>query len=273
MSVETSSTPDYTMGFSEEFIQILRRPAPKTRIAHLLPHLRSGIRILDFGCGPGNISLGLARTVSPGEVHGVDMEESQIELARHLAGESGQDNAFFHVGDVTALEFEDGWFDVAYCHNVLTHLPDTQAALSEVRRVLKPGGIIACRELVFRSSFLYPAFGSIEKAFTVMEDVLTLDDGHPQKGRELPGDLAEAGFEDIKPSASWESFATPEEVYFLHRFAFTWFLSPEITTAAIKYGVATEELFSEIRNAFDRWRDNPSAWASFAYGEALGRNP
>ena len=70
------------MGYSEEFLQLLDRRSAETHAAYLLPHLRSGDRVLDFGCGPGTITVGLAGAVDPGEVHGIDMEESQIAMAR-----------------------------------------------------------------------------------------------------------------------------------------------------------------------------------------------
>ena len=53
-------------------------------------------------------------------------------MARAIAQERRQENTIFHLGDVTALPFEDGFFDVAHCHNVLMHVPDTQAVLTSV---------------------------------------------------------------------------------------------------------------------------------------------
>ena len=146
MPDHTQTAHDYTMGYSEEFLQLLDRRSVETHAAYLLPHLKPGDRVLDFGCGPGTITVGLARAVDPGEVHGVDMEKSQIAMARSAAEAGGHANATFHVGDVTVLPFEDNYFDVAHCHAVLMHVPDTAGALSEVKRVLKPGGIIASRE-------------------------------------------------------------------------------------------------------------------------------
>ena len=99
----TTSTSSYTMGYSEEFRQLLNRRSAETHAARLLPHLKSGLRALDFGCGPGTITVGLAKAVEPGEVHGIDMEESHIGLARSAAADGGHDNATFHVGDVTDL--------------------------------------------------------------------------------------------------------------------------------------------------------------------------
>ena len=140
MSQGTSEIPTYAMGYSEEFTQILHRRNAETHAVHLLPHLKSGSRVLDLGCGPGTISVGLAKAIEPGELHGIDMEESQIEVARASATSGGHSNATFHVGDATDLPFENGSFDAVNTHAVLMHIPDTEGTLSEVMRVLKPGG-------------------------------------------------------------------------------------------------------------------------------------
>ncbi len=273
MTDPRSATPDYTMGFSEEFLQSLRRYTAQASAAYLLPYLRPGLRALDFGCGPGTISVGLAKAVAPGELHGVDMEESQIELARTVVEAGLQDNAFFHVADVTDLPFEDDFFDVAHCHNVLLHVPDTSAVLTEVKRVLKPGGIIGCREMICASSFTHPDFGVIRKAWDMMEDLLVADDGHPQMGKELKGHILDAGFANPRITASFDVYGTPEDVRFIYGLADLWFLSPEITEAAIKYGAATEELCKAIGVAYDRWRDHPGAICGVAFGEAVANKP
>ena len=95
MAEQAPATPDYTMGYSEEFLQLLHRRSAQTHAAYLLPHLKPGLRVLDFGCGPGTISVGLAKAVEPGEIHGIDMEESQIGLARAAAQAGGHANATF----------------------------------------------------------------------------------------------------------------------------------------------------------------------------------
>ncbi len=270
---ETSATPDYTMGFNEGILQSLRRFKAEVNAAYLLPHLRPGHRILDFGCGPGTISVGLAKAVAPGELHGVDMEESQIELARAVAEAGGQDNAIFHVGDVTDLPFEDDFFDVAHCHNLLMHVPDTSAVLAEVKRVLKPGGMIGCREMISASCFTYPDFGIIRKSWDIFEDLLRADDGHPQMGKELKEHILDAGFANVRVTASFSPYSTPDDITFIYGLANDWFLSPEITEAAIKYGAATEDLCNAIRVAYDRWKDHPAAFVTIAYGEAVANKP
>jgi ubiquinone/menaquinone biosynthesis C-methylase UbiE len=109
--------------------------------AFFVPFLRPGMRVLDLGCGPGSITLGLAETVAPGEVIGVDLQPSQVAQAQALGAARGMMNARFEVADVYRLPFPDGSFDAAFAHVVLMHLREPVRALAEMRRVLRPGGI------------------------------------------------------------------------------------------------------------------------------------
>ena len=270
MQDNTPADHAYTMGYSEEFQQLLRRRSADTHAAYLLPHLSPGMRLLDFGCGPGTISMGLARAVEPGELHGVDVEESQIDMARSAARAGGHANASFHVGDVTALPFEDNYFDAAHCHAVLMHVPDTQAVLAEVKRVLKPGGIIASREMFVSSSFLEPSGEDMEDAWRTFARLLRGNGGHPQMGSELKGAFLEAGFADIRASASFDHFGSAEDVAFLRGFIDDWFHSPRVVEAAVQFGLASREQFDQWRKSLDDWRDHPGAFGGFAFGEAIG---
>ena len=229
--------------------------------------------MLDFGCGPGTLSVGLARAVAPGEMHGVDMEESQIALARSVARATVQDNAIFHVGDATALHFEDNFFDVAHCYNVLMHIPDTQAVLAEVKRVLKPGGIIGCREIICDSSFSHPDFGVLKKAWNMFGDLLDADDGHSQMGKDLKVHLLQSGFANVQMDATFNVYSSPEDIASFHKLVANWFLSPAIMEAALKYGVATEKLCNEIREGHEKWKVHPGAMVAVAYGEAVANKP
>ena len=265
---QDASTATYTMGYSDDFQRLLRRRNAETSAAHLLPHLEPGMRVLDFGCGPGTISVGLAKAVEPGELFGVDMEASQIEIAQAAAEAGGHRNAVFQTADVTDLPFEDDSFDVAHCHAVLMHAPDTMTVLAEVRRVLKPGGIISSREMFVDCSFLEP---SIRDGWETFAKLIEANGGHSQIGRELKRLFMEAGFSDISASVLFEPFSTDEDIDFLHGFISAWFFSSGTVEAATKYGIATREQFDDWRRTLDQWKDAPGALAAFAWGEATGR--
>ena len=273
MTEPSATDSQYTMGYSEEFRQLLERRSASSHAFYLLPHLRPGMKLLDFGCGPGNISVGLADRIAPGEFHGIDMEESQVELARAAAKAGGHDNMNFQVGNVYELPFEDNTFDVAHCHAVLMHVPDTEAALAEVMRVLKPGGIIASREVIVDSSFLQPEEPDIKDAWGVFSRLLQGNGGHPQFGKELKAVLLEAGFNDVRVSMSFESFSSAEDVAFLHGFISDWFFSPQVMGALIHLGLATQEDIETWRRLMDEWRELPAACGALAFGEALAVKP
>ena len=271
---QTSATPDYTMGYSEEMLDAQLRATAENSAAFLLPYLKPGLNVLDFGCGPGSISVGFANAVAPGETHGVDMEESLIETAKSIAMSQGQDNAIFHVGDVTDLKFEDNFFDIAHCRSVLMHVPDTAAVLSEVKRVLKPGGIIACREMICESSFTHPDFDNVmRRSWDMFADLLSADDGHPQMGKDMKRHILEAGFTDIRMSASFSVYSYPAEIAYVSRLINHWLLSPEVAEAAIKYGASSESLIKDLQVAYGKWQEHPGSLFGFAYGEAIASKP
>ena len=107
-----------------------------------LGELRPGDRVVDVGCGAGIDSLVAAKKVGPkGRVIGVDMTPSMLEKARHAAEEARLENIVeFREGYAEALPVEDDWADVVISNGVLNLMPDKDAALEEMSRVLKPGG-------------------------------------------------------------------------------------------------------------------------------------
>lgn len=269
----STSTPDYTAGYSEDYLRFMERSGRRSAIEYIAPYLRPGLRVLDLGCGPGFISLWLAEAVAPGELYGIDMEPSQIEMARQFALENGYDNVSFHVADVADLPFEDGYFDVACFQDVLAYVPDTDAALAEVMRVLKPGGVVGCREIITDSCFVQPELGVMKRGFEVFADLLAADDGHPQMGKNLKMRLHESGFEDIRTSASFNFYDTTEEIEVFYDMVTRWFLSVDIAEAAKKYGAVTDRLLADMGMAVERWKGRREASAALAFGEAVAIRP
>ena len=105
-------------------------------------------RLLDVGCGPGNIALKIARRWPGVRVVGVDFSQNMI-LAARAAAASQQLTARtdFLAGDAKKLPFPDGAFDFVLSNSVLHHLQDPLGMLDEMARVVKPGGIVLLRDL------------------------------------------------------------------------------------------------------------------------------
>ncbi len=271
MATQDSSEHNYTMGYSNEFLQLLDRRNAANSAAYLLPFLEPGMRLLDLGCGPGTITVGLAIAVSPGEVHGVDMEESQIALARAAAESGNHSNVTFHVGDALSLPFEDGFFDVVHSHAVIMHIPDTQGVLTEVKRVLKPEGIFASRDLIGESSFLEPGTDGLREAWATFVNLMKGNGAHPEMGKELKGILLDASFTDVTCSASFDSYGTIEDLAFYYAFIIDWFFSERVIQTVTGLGIATQEKFDFWRSELDHWRDSPGAFGGLAFGEHIAR--
>ena len=136
----------YTHGHHESVLRSHTWRTAENSAAYLLPHLRPGLSLLDIGCGPGTITADLARLVAPGQVVGLDASDDVVAQAEAYAAETGATNLRFEVGDLFALRYDDATFDVVHAHQVLQHLVDPVAALVELRRVLRPGGVLAARD-------------------------------------------------------------------------------------------------------------------------------
>ena len=114
-----------------------------------LGELKPGDRIVDVGSGAGIDSLIAARMVAPqGKVIGVDMTPAMLDKARQATEESGLLNVDFRMGYAERMPIEDGWADVIISNGVLNLMPDKQAALKEMARVLRPGGRIQIGDIL-----------------------------------------------------------------------------------------------------------------------------
>lgn len=114
----------YTHGHAESVLRSQVWRTVDNSAAYLAAHLRSGLAVLDVGCGPGTITVDLARRVAPGRVVGVDAAAEPLQQARASAAEATAGNAVFVLGDGYALDAADGSFDVVDAHQVLQHLGD-----------------------------------------------------------------------------------------------------------------------------------------------------
>jgi SAM-dependent methyltransferase len=133
-----------------------QRKRSDSSAAFFLPFLNDATDVLDVGCGPGSITVALAKAAK--SATGIDINAAAIGAAREMAVATGQDNARFVRGSMTALPFREAQFDAVFFHAVLYHLDAHLLAstLSEAGRVLKPGGVIATRDADVGGNLVYP---------------------------------------------------------------------------------------------------------------------
>jgi SAM-dependent methyltransferase len=106
-----------------------------------LGRLAPGERVLDLGCGAGTDSLVAAQMIGPeGGVVGIDMTPQMLAKARAAAAEMGATNVEFLESEAERLPFADASFDVVVSNGVIDLIPDKDAVLAEIYRVLRPGG-------------------------------------------------------------------------------------------------------------------------------------
>jgi SAM-dependent methyltransferase len=182
-------------------IDALERRSAQRQAGFLLPLLKSGMSVLDCGCGPGSITFDLARHVAPGVVIGIDAEPAQIERAIQRA--ERPDNASFQTASVYDLPFETGRFGVVFAHALFQHLRDPNQAISEMHRVLAPGGIIALRSPDWGAIIITPPTPALMSAFKMFIDVYYAN-GTPLAGRDGPSLLRSAGCQDVTFTATVE---------------------------------------------------------------------
>lgn len=113
--------------------------------------IKEGMRVLELGCGPGAFTTFVARAVGDrGKVYALDIQKDMLkQLENKLARPENKDirNVELVNSSAYALPFEDNSLDAVYMVTVLQEIPDRNKALQQVRRVLKPGGVLAVTEL------------------------------------------------------------------------------------------------------------------------------
>jgi SAM-dependent methyltransferase len=253
----------------------LGRRTAERHAAFFLPYLRPGMTLLDVGCGPGSITVGLARAVAPGRAVGLDINPETLATAGEHAAGLGVANLSFERGDATDLPFEDGSFDAVFIHATLQHLEAPLEAVREARRVLRPGGVIGVADADHGGSIIAPDPGGLlARANEVVARVRgAFSGGNPYMGRDLPALLAEAGFAGCVASATatWEGSASAAGATGEWQAAYL-SAEPFIAFAGALEIAQREELLA-LADAWRAWAHHPGAfWARF-WCEAFGRVP
>ena len=258
----------YTHGHHESVLRSHTWRTAENSAAYLLPHLKPRMRILDVGCGPGTITADLARYVPDGRVTGLDSAPAIVDQARQATDSA---NASFAVGDVYALEYPDGTFDVTHAHQVLQHLSDPVRALREMRRVTRPGGLVAVRDADYGGMLWYPRLPGLDEWGHLYQAVARSNGGEPDGGRHLHAWARRAGLTDITMSTSTWTFATPRDREWWGGLWAERTLKSGTAAVAIANGLATRADLERIAEEWRSWAAHQDGWFCMVNGEVLAR--
>ena len=271
MTVERPESEQYTHGYHPVIVGSYTRRTAETCAAFLLPRLQPDAAVLDMGCGPGTITVGLARRARA--VVGVDTSAEMVDAARRRATDAGLDNASFEVGSAYDLPWDDGSFDVVYAHQVMQHLSDPVRALREARRVLRPGGLVAVRDSDYHTMAHAPVEPAIQHWLRLYHEVAAANGGEADAGRFLSGWVRAAGFVDPVVTTSTTTYADAAGRELWGGMWAVRVTDSDFAQHAVSGGFATRGDLVAISVAFRRWADHPSGFWAYLNGEVIAVRP
>jgi len=241
--------------------------------AFLIPHLRSGMSLLDVGCGPGTVTQGLGEVVAPAPVVGCDLEAGMIERARALADEAGAGNVSFRTGNILNLPFEDGKFDVVFSSAVTEHLPNPIEAVKELARVAKSGALVAITRTDWTGPLMSPDCPAMERFFELLEAGFRSQGGTMNGGRHIRAYTRQAGLEDVEYFAQHINATDTAMVTALVRDYVQWSEHMPIFRALVGSGVTSEAELTEMRQAMRQWAGHADAFLAITICRIVTRKP
>ncbi|MGN0063694.1 MAG: class I SAM-dependent methyltransferase [Nocardioides sp.] len=261
----------YTHGHHEAVLASHRWRTAQNSAGYLLGRLAEGQRLLDVGSGPGTITADLARIVGPQNLTALEATESAIELTRSECERQGLHGITYLVGDVHALDLPDDSYDVVHAHQVLQHVADPVLALTEMRRVCRPDGVVAVRDADYAAFTWYPELPELDRWMALYQRAARENLGEPDAGRRLLAWANAAGFSRVDPSAELWCFATAQDREYWGGMWERRILDGAFPEQLLAGGFATPEELKEISGAWRRWADDPDGWLIVPNGEVLAR--
>jgi 2-polyprenyl-3-methyl-5-hydroxy-6-metoxy-1,4-benzoquinol methylase len=261
----------YTHGHHEAVLRAHRWRTAENSAAYLLPHLRPGMRLLDVGCGPGTLTVDLARRVAPGgRVLGVDVAADVVAEAEAHAAQAGVDDVAFQAGDFRELGLDAGSFDVVHAHQVLQHLRDPIGALRAMAELARPdSGLVAVRDSDYAAMTWAPANDGLDRWMAVYQQVTRRNGAEPNAGRHLLAWAHQAGLTDVTYSTSTWTYATPEDRTWWATLWAERTVSSSLADQAVTYGLATPTDLADIATGWRRWAESDDAVFVVLHAELL----
>ncbi|EMD40176.1 hypothetical protein CERSUDRAFT_112386 [Gelatoporia subvermispora B] len=262
----------YMNNQSDSVLRTYQWRTAENSASYLLPFIQPHMHILDLGCGPGTISVGLAQRVPQGRVVGVDYFPESLEKAREFAAQNEVKNIEFVTGNALALDFPNNTFDMVCAHQVLLHLADPVQALSEMRRVTKPGGIVAAKEGDMQTLVWYPDFPALNAWRDLTVNIGLSRGASIDVARRLVSWAMEVGFrrDSITATASCYCWSSPEERQYWGG-SMSERVTGSLKDTAIAGGFATEEELEAMAEAWKQWVLAEDGWFSGMNSEIICR--
>jgi SAM-dependent methyltransferase len=261
----------YTHGHHESVLRSHTWRTAENSAAYLLPHLRPGQTLLDVGCGPGTITADLALLVAPGEAVGIDAAADVVARATEHAAGLGIPSLRFEVGDLFALGYPDASFDVIHLHQVLQHVADPVAALVELRRVLRPDGVLAARDSDYGAFSWAPGDPLLDRWLELYLAVTTRNGHDARIGPRLLGLAHQAGFGDVTVSSSTWTYTDPESRAWWGGLWADRIRYSRFAEQAVEYGLSDTGELDAMAGAFGRWAASRDAVFVIPHMEILAR--
>ena len=269
-SSDTGKEQQYAPGYEEGITDLFRFRNAERFSRHLLVHLRPGMRVLDGGCGPGTITVGLASRVAPGDVLGIDRDEKQVAAATTMAQQTGVLNVRFEAGDILHLPCPDASMDAVHLCCILTHILQPLEALKEAWRVLKPGGIVSLRDPVFASTIWCPENSLLIEACQWIIRAIRYAGGDANRGKDLGVLLHEAGYGDLHLSAAYDGPQNPAERPGFCALLAGVFSETQMARLLVAQGWTTQSRLEQIARAIQELGSDPRGFVAVPHIEALG---
>lgn len=168
------------------------------RVAWAESGLKPGMKVLDIACGPGFTACELAKaTGAGGHVTGVDINEELIAVAHQAKASEKVENVSFSTGNVYELTLPENTFDFVYARFVFQHLEKPQLALSNIRKVLKPGGVLCVLDIDDNWTSFSPESDAFVTFIRKSGAGQKRKGGNRLIGSQLYGLLSEAGYQKV----------------------------------------------------------------------------
>ncbi|HET8868073.1 MAG TPA: class I SAM-dependent methyltransferase [Agrococcus sp.] len=241
--------------------------------AYLSPLVEPGMRILDVGCGPGSISIDLARRVGDGGlVVGIDASAEVVETARAAAAQAGVTNVEFRVGDAYDPATPEGddlqrW-DVVHAHQVLQHLGDPVAALRAWGEV---GELVAARDVVYSATTIHPLSPELARWRELVVALQAANGGDGDAGAKLKAWARAAGFTSIETDVETWCFESPRGRAFWGGQWTERALHSAFADGTERHGLADASERQAISDAWAAWSRDDDGWMAMLHGWILAR--